>query len=76
MCRKYSTIVQELALKTPLAELKQQNKVLEYNLKVANFLGLDEQIKALTQSQQQIVNAMEFQQTKLFKKQLDKLRTT
>lgn len=76
MCRKYSTVVQELALKTPLTELKQQNKVLEYNLKVANFLGLDEQIKTLTQSQQQIVNAMEFQQTKLFKKQLDKLRTT
>lgn len=74
MCRKYSIEIQELALKTPLVELKQQNKVLEYNLKVANFLGQNEQIKALTNSQQKIFKAIEFQQTKKFRKKLDKMK--
>lgn len=76
MCRKYSKEIQELALKTQLVELKKQNKVLEYNLKVANFLGSNEQIKTLTNSQKKVFKAIEFQQTNKFKKQLDKLRQT
>ncbi len=76
MCQIYSKQVKELALKNPIATLKQNYSLVEYNLKIMQHVGNYNQVKNLLKEKESIKKAIQFQQTKRFRRCLQKIKNS